>query len=636
MAVSISTKQQVFRSMASHVNVYIQSKESKDFAKIEILLRHFFDASNIKIWYCDRDSRALREFGQKDAHTLVMDMSLTEKVIESKKTLIENHITSNKYFNVSIDNPLELKVKSLLMFPLIRHKKVIGIVRIWRGMKQRNNFSKKDEESLVFFQPLFLALIESTSIGKELLLSIVGKDSVQKKIVVIEEKNPLAKKEIVSKTKVKKDKVTLKESPFEILEKKHLELREEKVHQEEVFKKEQKDSISIQNENMKRLDEESKAYKVEIEKFKEEIKRMHSQSEEQSNDFEKQIESSNLAMEEEEKNAKESIKIKNKEIKELGEALTAMNIEISKNDHILENIQKELLSAIQRYQKSEATALKSKKNIGKEQQIVEELEEEVQALKSENKVLNKRIEKLKISEPPISIRALKSQKMQDSKTTSIFSNDKVEYLLEHFDKDFKENMFTYICFELIVYALSSKKGMSDIEEILKRSKVLAEIIDLYYFKGDLIVNNERNSISKLVKHIEGYESSSFANKMKVHINIDKEMPSSLVFDRIKIQSILLHLLNDLYQCAEGNSDITVGLSFQDKYLHIELGTVTYQKSTLLTTMFKQNKLALDNKDRVGLQLSRKIIERLKGKISFSYKNTYYKFILTLPVQVIKL
>jgi sensor histidine kinase regulating citrate/malate metabolism len=114
------------------------------------------------------------------------------------------------------------------------------------------------------------------------------------------------------------------------------------------------------------------------------------------------------------------------------------------------------------------------------------------------------------------------------------------------------------------------------------------------------------------------------------------MPSSLIFDRIKIQSILLHLLMDLHQFVNHDNDIKVDISFVDKFLQIELSGVIHQKNTLFKTMFQQTKLAMDNKDRVGLQLSRKLIERLKGKLDFSYENAYYKFILTIPVQVIKL
>ncbi|MDQ7084203.1 MAG: hypothetical protein Q9M36_04385 [Sulfurovum sp.] len=133
-------EQDIFKEMTINLNTYVKSKEYEYISKIETSLKSFFNATDIKIWYCDRDTGAIRYFTKEKSETLAMDVSLTQKVIESRRGLIENHITSNKYYNPSIDNPFALKVRSLLIFPLVRHKKVIAIVKLWRGMKQRKKF----------------------------------------------------------------------------------------------------------------------------------------------------------------------------------------------------------------------------------------------------------------------------------------------------------------------------------------------------------------------------------------------------------------------------------------------------------------------------------------------------------------
>ncbi len=53
-------------------------------------------------------------------------------------------------------------------------------------------------------------------------------------------------------------------------------------------------------------------------------------------------------------------------------------------------------------------------------------------------------------------------------------------------------------------------------------------------------------------------------------------------------------------------------------------------------MFKQTKLGGDEKDRIGLQLTKKVMTRLKGNIDYLYEDAYYKFIVTVPTQVIKM
>jgi len=620
MSDSLEKEKHSFRIMVKYVNAYIKSKEAKDFLEIEKELKHFFKASDVKLWYCDRDTKALREFGKKDNSSLAMEMSLTEKVINSKKPLIENHIMSNKYFNLSIDNPLELKVKSLLMFPIVRHKKVIGIVRIWRGMKQRNNFSKKDEESLGFFQTIFLALIESISIDKERLLSIVGKEPIAKNAIIEEVKKELPSK---PKTQVKQAKIKLKDKALEVLETKYTVLKKEKLAEEKSFQKEEK-----------ALKEDIADYKVKLSKVlkdcEEKTKRTYDEA------FEKALQEGKLKLQDIEK-------VKNEEIQNLREGLNRANVTITDNDNILKKVQEELLSAIQKYQTLEAIGLKAQRSQELEEQkqkqnleSLESLEREVKVFKLENKALSKEVKELKIIKTPTSIRALKLQQRQENIQTSVISMDNIEYLLEYFDKNFRENEYSYSCFEMIIYALSSNKGMSDIDEILRKNQILSAIIDSYYFKGNLIVNNERHTLTNFVKHLNSYEKNIFNNSIKVNISVAKEMPKSFIFDRIKIQSILLHLFNDLEKLMDKNKMMELKINLNDKYLRLELGGIIHQKTTIFTSMFKQTELAMDNQDRVSLQLSRKIIERLKGNLDFSYDNAYYKFILNIPVQVIKI
>jgi len=114
------------------------------------------------------------------------------------------------------------------------------------------------------------------------------------------------------------------------------------------------------------------------------------------------------------------------------------------------------------------------------------------------------------------------------------------------------------------------------------------------------------------------------------------MPVSLVFDAPKIQSILLHLLTDLYQFVDYEKTINLNFNFKNKLLYIEIGGFVYQKNSLFQSMFKEKKIGGDEKNRIGLQLSKKLIIRLKGAIEYLYENEYYKFILTVPAQVIKM
>jgi len=421
------------------------------------------------------------------------------------------------------------------------------------------------------------------------------------------------------------------EMPIEILEKKYIELAEEQSIEVKFLKK----KIEIfKLENIKEIQET-----VKVAKALEECRHRHSTQEEDVKSL-KNINTNNqeliLTFEQKIEKHIEIVAVQDEELQQIRHELTMATMQISKQDTILENREAALVLVRQEYQNLEAKSLQLQKNIAKEEQKTKKSIEDFNVFKNENKILHERIKKLKLSETPSSIRALKSQQIHDIPKVSIVSTGKIEYLLEELSYAFKEHEFSYMYFEMLIYVLSSQKGMSDIEALLKKSKVLSEIIDFFYFKGDLILKNERSSIFELVKHIKGYEKNNFSHKIKMNINVGKEMPKTLIFDRIKIQSILLHLLMDLHQFVDHENDILVDISLEGQYLQIKLGGAIHQKNNLFNTMFKQSKLALNNKERVGLQLSRKIIERLKGKIDFSYEDAYYKFILTVPVQVLKL
>lgn len=615
----------IFRDIASSLNTYVKSKDCHHFLEIENFLRDFFDASDIKFWYCNRDNMALSEFCNQKGKALLMDSSLTKKTIESKKILIENHITSNKYFNPRIDNPLELKVKSLLMFPVVRHKKVIGIVKIWRGMKQRNNFSKKDEESMYFFLPLFSALLELRSLGKEEIFTFIGEkeNKVSKKEITVKQESIKKEPKIPSK-----DKVLLEE-----LEKKYATLQKEKEKQAKVLKGEierYKGYSTKEKDSFVSLKEELEEYKVKLEVEKQRAKRDKINLDKIVGSFEERLEEYKVKLKDE-----SSASINRKNIAD--GRIYSLEEEIQKEKNASVKYKKEIEQIEVNQQKSITTLNKEIEDF-KVNSLAEhkELEEELRIFKDANIKLEEALKvSTKVSVTP-SIKSLRSQQAEGSTKHGVLFEENIEYLLEYFSTKFKKNEYSYSCFEMIIYALSSGKGMSDIEEMIKSSKVLSDLIDAYYFKGDLVVYNNRHSVADIISHLQLYEKYIFSNLTKLNITIENSMPNSLVFDRIKVQSILQHLLCDLHRFIDHQSDINIDISLENKYLQVELGGTIHKKNTLFNTMFKQIKLAMDNEDRVGLQLSRRVVERLKGNIEFLYANKYYKFIVTLPIQMIKL
>ena len=521
------------KTMADTLNDYAGSKDLQYIEKIEKQFEVLFNAEVVKLWkYNDKNETLhLLENDNQEAITLVP--SLTKQAIDDRSPVVSNHSTSDKYYTPVIDNPLALKVKALMIFPVIKGKQVVGVLRIWRGLKQKKVFTRQDENRLKSFAPLLTKLIACEKIEKEEMIALTDDTKEHK---TSSESKPAA----ASKTKDKPGKVT---AEITTLQKK----------------------LDESLEALKFSKESEAVYKTEIDKSQNELK--------QTKEKYKELETSSLELSSE-------VQAYQAQIKELTARFEAL-----KKDH-------------------------------------EDVKQELKEAKKGSRVQNIREEKLK--------RSLTSNK----KLGNLDQN--IEFLLDEVNHLFAKNEHAYILFELLVFSLDSKKGMEYLEETLRKTKLVPEMIEDYYFNGYLKVYNEKCVIQDFVERIENYTNKIFSSLKNVNMVVDKEVPTSLVFDAPKIQSILLHLIMDLYQFAEHSKPVNIDFAFKNKFLTIEIGSSVYQKNSLFKSVLKQMKLTGNEKDRHGLQLSIKLIKRLKGKIESVYEDEYYKFIFSVPAQVIKI
>lgn len=265
---------------------------------------------------------------------------------------------------------------------------------------------------------------------------------------------------------------------------------------------------------------------------------------------------------------------------------------------------------------------------------IAQLKERLQDRIDENQSLREEIKESKHSVQ--SIQEIKAQQHMKSEKRNNEIDDNIEFILAKVSHIFGEHEYAYMLFEILVYSLHSKKGIADLNEIIQKSKLVPKIIDEFYFKGDTKLYNEKFKVEHFVDYIKRVEEMIFSENVKFNIFLDKNVPFSLIFDAPKVESIILHLLFDLYELIDPQRDIMVKYRYEDKMFMIELGGFVPQNNSLFQSMFKQTKLSGNEKDRVGLLLSKKLIERLKGSINIDFKEEYYNFIITLPAQLVKM
>ncbi len=526
------------------LNSYAKLKEYKEIESLEKYFETFFDAQTVKLWKVDSYKETLQLFGRKESEMIPLEQSLIKRAMDTKSILLVNHVTSEKYFNAKVDNPLNLKIKSLMVLPIMQGKNVIGLLKVWKGRGQKKVFNKKDEEALVYFSSLLVKLLKAEEIDKNELLSLLGKKSNEKTDKVISRKTS----------------TDIQKIP-----------RKKKIDELEVLKNEM---VKISKENKYFLDE-----------------------------------------------------LKRKE-----ETLLAYKDKVSTLEESTSN-SSELEISKRKYQELEKSSTELYHELQSQQVALKELDEELQLSQKENEYL--KVELKEKEKSCLTIQDLKSEKLHNEEKESSQIDKNIENVLHYIDNKFGENEYTYMLFEMMLYALNSKNALPYIEENLKKLNIIQKIIEGYHFKNGLRTHDEKNRMSDLVEHIQRYENI-FPNKIQLVISLDTSMPKSLVFDKIKIQNCIMHLLMDLYRFVDYSRNIHIDFTFENKLLTVEIGGSIHKKNSLFKSMFRQTKLGGDEKNRIGLQLSKKIMTRLKGEVGYLYKDNYYKFILTLPTQVIKI
>ncbi len=162
------------------VRTYAMDKEYNNIKGLEDYFKSMFDIDVIKFWKVNSTQDSLKLLSDNRVIIPLKEKSFLMKAIDTKTAFFENHLTSNKYYNTAIDNPLELKVKSLLVFPIVKEKQVIAIVKLWRNIGNRKVFQKKDIEVLYRYIPLFESIIYAKKLEKKELLTMIGKREEKK------------------------------------------------------------------------------------------------------------------------------------------------------------------------------------------------------------------------------------------------------------------------------------------------------------------------------------------------------------------------------------------------------------------------------------------------------------------------
>ena len=187
----------------------------------------------------------------------------------------------------------------------------------------------------------------------------------------------------------------------------------------------------------------------------------------------------------------------------------------------------------------------------------------------------------------------------------------------------------------------------DIENINEASTNLLDIIDgildiSKIEKGGLVLDEKEYESAKFFKDIEKYANQNLNNdKVKVILNIDKNIPSKLFGDSTKIRQILASLIDNAIKFTK-KGKITISAKSEKKgglsNLNISISdTGSGIKQDKLEMLFSENKKTDDKKyvEGMGLSITKKLIDLLKGEIDVqSEVGKGTNFVITITQKII--
>jgi hypothetical protein len=200
---------------------------------LEESIKEMCDAEVGLLYILDDEDKKIKILNKEiNKNTSLVD-SVVETVLISKKGFFDNHIVSHKKYREEVDNPLNIKIKSILVTPILdkAKEKVLGFLSASNSIGKSKDFERYEIRSLGLLESYSYKIIELLKAKKE-------KDFKNK--VIIEETRLSVDINIEKKEKNKIEKTLSEETKIDF--KNIIKIQSEKI-------KELEDKLSWKTDN---------------------------------------------------------------------------------------------------------------------------------------------------------------------------------------------------------------------------------------------------------------------------------------------------------------------------------------------------------------------------------------------------
>lgn len=151
---------------------------------IERLLIDFTDAEFSTLLVFDKEKQVLYRKDPKEPLLLPVNHpeSLLNECFLTKKPAIYNHVSSEKYYNIEIDNPKKrVRLKSQIIIPILDNDTLIGIIRTSKSIRIPKNYNNDDLGKIKSINFFLIKIINILS-GKKTKNKEIDKSKISKEL----------------------------------------------------------------------------------------------------------------------------------------------------------------------------------------------------------------------------------------------------------------------------------------------------------------------------------------------------------------------------------------------------------------------------------------------------------------------
>jgi len=198
-----------------------------------------------------------------------------------------------------------------------------------------------------------------------------------------------------------------------------------------------------------------------------------------------------------------------------------------------------------------------------------------------------------------------------------FLTNEVQYLANEEHK-------IYLFLEIIKNSLHNKEQLSFLNAELEKRQLIEHLANKLYTREKMPVVLEQFNIYQLIHNTTILYSRMLADKnITLNVFLNPNTPNFLYSDRYKIKSLLVHLINNIFNFTNegGAVEVNINLLETTDLLSIEIKGIKNNQSKKMKSFFKDEELTshslLSSDKGLGLSVSSNLINILGGKLKLS-------------------